>query len=207
MEDNLKLWNEVRSVPDEAKKQITGGRLNGMTDINPTFRLKTLTEIFGMCGVGWYYNITDKRLEQGTDGVISCFVQIELFVKVGNEWSKPIIGVGGSAFVSKEKNGLYTSDECEKMALTDAISVSCKALGIGADVYWAKDRTKYDNEQSSKAEQEADMKEQNMLNNVAMCTTIQEAKELCAKYKGEFRNVNLLLEVYRKKEKELNGNI
>lgn len=59
--------------------------------------------------------------------------------------------------------------------------------------------------QKSKVDKEADMKEQNMLNNVAMCTTIQEAKELCAKYKGEFRNVNLLLEVYKKKEKELNN--
>ena len=30
------------------------------------------------------------------------------------------------------------------MALTDAISVACKALGFGANVYWDKDRTKYD---------------------------------------------------------------
>ena len=29
------------------------------------------------------------------------------------------------------------------MALTDAISVACKALGMGADVYWEKDTTKY----------------------------------------------------------------
>ena len=29
------------------------------------------------------------------------------------------------------------------MALTDAISVACKALGMGADVYWEKDNTKY----------------------------------------------------------------
>ena len=45
--------------------------------------------------------------------------------------------------MTNEKNGLYTSDECFKMALTDAISVACKALGIGADVYWDKDSTKY----------------------------------------------------------------
>jgi hypothetical protein len=31
------------------------------------------------------------------------------------------------------------------MALTDAIGISCKALGMAADVYFAKDRTKYDN--------------------------------------------------------------
>ena len=46
--------------------------------------------------------------------------------------------------MAKEKNGPYTSDECFKMALTDAISVACKALGFGADVYWEADRSKYD---------------------------------------------------------------
>lgn len=30
------------------------------------------------------------------------------------------------------------------MALTDAISVACKALGFGADVYWDADKSKYD---------------------------------------------------------------
>ena len=57
--------------------------------------------------------------------------------------SKPVIGIGGNMLVANEKNGLYTSDECYKMALTDAISVACKALGFGADVYWGADRTKY----------------------------------------------------------------
>ena len=54
-----------------------------------------------------------------------------------------IYGTGGSSFVAQEKNGPYMSDECFKMALTDAISVAAKALGIGADVYFDQDRTKY----------------------------------------------------------------
>jgi hypothetical protein len=70
-------------------------------------------------------------------------VDIKLYIKIEGEWSDPIPGTGGSSFVTKEKMGLYTSDECFKMALTDAISVACKALGFGADVYWDKDRTKY----------------------------------------------------------------
>ena len=45
--------------------------------------------------------------------------------------------------MTKEKQGAYTSDECFKMALTDAISVACKALGFAADVYWDNDKTKY----------------------------------------------------------------
>ncbi len=142
--NNLEIYNKVASVPKEAQKTITAGRIKGMTDINPMWRIKTLTETFGVCGFGWKYIITDKRIVEGADGVVCAFVDIDLFVKVGNEWSEAIQGTGGSSFVAVERNGLYTSDECFKMALTDAISVACKALGIGADVYWAAGRTKYD---------------------------------------------------------------
>jgi hypothetical protein len=142
--ENLAIYNAVRSVPDSAKKQIGAGRLKGKTDINPMWRLKTLTEQFGPCGIGWKYVITDKRLEQGANGEVAAFLDIDLFVKVDGAWSDAIPGTGGSAFVANEKNGPYTSDECFKMALTDAISVACKALGFGADVYWEADRSKYD---------------------------------------------------------------
>ena len=64
--------------------------------------------------------------------------------------SHGIPGTGGAAVVSQERNGPYLSDECFKMALTDALSVSCKALGIAADVYWDKDRTKYTVDSGSK---------------------------------------------------------
>jgi hypothetical protein len=73
-------------------------------------------------------------------------------------------------FIAKEKSGLYTSDEAYKMALTDAISVSCKALGIAADIYWSKDNTKYtkteEPKETSKADAitEADKKEMAKLN-------------------------------------------
>lgn len=141
--DNLAIYNAVRKVPESAKRSILAGRLKGKTDINPMWRIKALTDQFGPCGIGWKYAITDKRLENGANGEISAFLDIDLFVKVGGEWSDAIPGTGGSAFVAKEKAGLYTSDECFKMALTDAISVACKALGFGADVYWDADRSKY----------------------------------------------------------------
>lgn len=146
--ENLAIYNAVRSVPDSAKRQIGAGRLKGKTDINPMWRLKTLTEQFGPCGIGWKYVITDKRLEQGANGEVAAFLDIDLFVKADGVWSDAIPGTGGSAFVAKEKNGPYTSDECFKMALTDAISVACKALGFGADVYWEADRSKYDKPES-----------------------------------------------------------
>ena len=140
---NLEIYDACREVPKEAQKKITGGRLNGMTDINPMWRIKKLTEQFGPCGIGWKYVISDKRIEPSTTGEAAAIVDIELYIKVNGEWSEAIPGTGGSMFVSKERNGMYTSDECYKMALTDAISVACKALGFGADIYGDKDRTKY----------------------------------------------------------------
>ena len=143
--ENLKIYEQVRAVPDKATKKITAGRLNGMTDINPMWRIKTLTELFGPVGQGWKYVITNKEIIDGADGVKCAFVDIDLYVKYdGKEWSDAIPGTGGSALVAKESKGLYTSDECFKMALTDALSVACKAIGIGADVYWQEDKTKFD---------------------------------------------------------------
>lgn len=140
---NLVIYDKARSVPANAQKPIKGGRLSGKTDINPMWRLKLLTELFGPCGIGWRYEIVDKRLEPAPTGEIAAFVDINLYVKQDGEWSQAIPGTGGNMFVAKEKNGPYVSDECFKMALTDAISVSCKALGVGADIYWESDTTKY----------------------------------------------------------------
>ena len=145
MPDNMIVYDAVRAVPNAAKRSITAGRLKGKTDINPMWRIKVLTEQFGVCGFGWKYEILSERLETGANNEISAFVTIHLYVKIGDAWSAPIPGVGGSAFVAKERSGLYTSDECFKMALTDAISVACKALGVGADVYWDADASKYTN--------------------------------------------------------------
>ncbi len=147
--DNLEIYNKYRNVPKEAQKEIKGGRMSGKTDINPMWRIKSLTEQFGPCGTGWYYKPVRKWLEQSGDE-IAAFVDIELFIKSDGEWSMPISGTGGSMLATKEKNGIYVSDECYKMATTDAISVACKQLGFGADIYWGADRSKYDGAHTDK---------------------------------------------------------
>lgn len=139
MSENLNLYERLRSVPDIAKKPIKGGRLSGMTDISPMWRIKKLTEEFGACGFGWKYTLDKQWVEVGAEGVVMAFCNINLFVKRDGEWSDGIPGTGGASLVAKEKGGLYSSDEAYKMALTDALSVACKALGMGADVYWDKD--------------------------------------------------------------------
>lgn len=141
--ENMELYERFRQVPQEAQKSIAGGRLKGMTDINPMWRIKLLTERFGPCGMGWKYTIKEKQIIPGAGDEVAAFVDIDLYYKDGERWSDPVPGTGGSMLVSVEKSGARTNDECFKMALTDAISVAAKALGVGADVYWQKDRTKY----------------------------------------------------------------
>lgn len=157
MNDNMKLYNAFRSVPKDALKPITAGRLKGMSDINPVWRIKALTEMFGPCGVGWWYDIIEKRVidDEITHQRIAT-VDIKLYY-VDPETgaiSQGIPGTGGSSLVAQERNGPYLSDEAFKMALTDAISVSCKALGIAADVYFANDRTKYTSNKEEKPNDE-----------------------------------------------------
>ena len=161
---NLSIYERVRNVPEEAKKAIEAGRLKGKNDINPMWRIKKLTEVFGPAGFGWYTEIVRTWTEASESGEMAVFVDIHLFVKKDGEWSRPIFGNGGNRLIANEKkyeNGQYMlvpylDDDAYKKAYTDAISVAAKALGIGADVYFEKDVTKYDSQpvgQTSQADQ------------------------------------------------------
>lgn len=197
---NLDLYEKVKVVPENATKPIEGGRTKGFTDINPMWRIKVLTENFGPCGIGWYYEVEKEWIET-VRTEICAFVNINLYIKYEGEWSKPIHGTGGSRLAESQKSGIYVSDECYKMATTDAISVACKQLGIGADVYWDKDKTKYD-----KPDQE---ESQNTKNESVSDTDVSamrsyikkngiDEKKICAAYKkndikeltfNQFKNV------------------
>jgi len=144
--EKLEFWDKYKSVPDNALKEFNNGKFSG-TDINTIWRMRCLTETFGMCGIGWYYEIKRLWTEQVESDVFA-FAEIELYVKVDNEWSKGISGTGGNKLARATSSGkVSTSDEAYKMAVTDAFGVACRNLGIGADVYWANDKTKYTQEQ------------------------------------------------------------
>ena len=156
MEENMKIFNWVKRVPKEAKKTITGGRLKGMTDIKPMWRIEKLTEMFGPCGIGWKTKILNKEIIDVSNGEKIVTIDIHLFIKQNGEWSEPIEGIGGNKLIAKENNGLYNSDEAFKMAYTDALSVACKSLGMGAEVYWGD--SKYTTEQTKSPAPQVDLK-------------------------------------------------
>lgn len=142
LENNLRFYNQGRTVPADALKEIRAGRLKGMSDINPMWRMKRLTEIFGPVGFGWKYTI-ERQWAEAYGQEVKVFCNISLFIRdpETHEWSDAIPGVGGSAVVSSEKNGPYVNDEAYKMALTDALSIAMKPLGIGADIWYGEKAT------------------------------------------------------------------
>lgn len=149
--DNLDAWNSWSKPPAYALKTIRGGRLKGMSDIDPVWRYGVLTRRYGPCGVGWYYRISKMWTDRDTPTKeVMVFAEVELFVRVGDSpmgeplWSMPIVGIGGNKLIAEEGAGLHVSDEGYKMAVTDALSVACKMLGIAADVYMGRsDDSKY----------------------------------------------------------------
>ena len=188
-QDNLSLYNRVREVPVEAKKEITAGRLKGKTDINPLWRIQTLTREFGPVGFGWYTEIVEKWFEMCGDQK-ALYIHLNLYVKQGQEWSKPIEGFGGAMIIAKEKDGLFFDDDAAKKAYTDAISQACRSLGIGADVYWAGDATKYQTEMS-------------WVDYFNAISTVQELDLAWQKYGNQLKGNKTVIAAFNKRKQEL----
>ena len=134
--NNLRFYEQLQKVPQEALRPILAGRLKGKTDINPVWRIRAITESFGPCGIGWKYEIV-KQWQEVYGQEVKAFTNINLYVKVDDQWSDPIPGTGGATLVEVGKNGNYVNDEGYKCSLTDALSVAMKALGVAADVYFS----------------------------------------------------------------------
>ena len=145
MSKNMRFYQRVMDTPKEAQKSFNNGRFSG-TDINPMWRIKKLSELFGPAGQGWWTrNEKFELVPFEKTGEIAVFCTLELvYVDPETElMSQPITGVGGNMFVTQRKSGLQLNDEAYKMAYTDALSIACKSLGFSHDIYFANDRTKY----------------------------------------------------------------
>lgn len=189
--NNLALYNRVREVPVEAKKNIEAGRLKGKTDINPVWRIQTLTREFGPAGIGWYTEVVERTIqESGNEKAI--FLHLRLYIKdpANGEWSKPIEGFGGAMIVAAEKGGLFFDDDAFKKAYTDAISQACRSLGIGADVYWALDATKYQNDLSWEEY-------------IASLNTPEELDAMWAQYGAGLKGNKTVIAAFNRRKKEV----
>lgn len=140
-------YTKLSAIPNDATKPIPFGKLKGKSDINPQWRYEALTDVFGLCGEGWRYEIADtKMVPVQATGELMVFVFVNLYVKTDDGWSAPIPGSGGDFLIQKDKNGLHGNDEGFKMAITDALGTAAKMVGVAASVYRGQYKTKYQKE-------------------------------------------------------------
>jgi hypothetical protein len=196
---NLDVYNKYRQVPAEALKPFDNGNFKG-TDINSMWRVKCLTEQFGVIGHGWTTRVLRVWLEtcEYTNEVYA-FAEIEMQVKIGDDWGKPFTATGGNKFCTyvKSKDYYKGSDEAFKMAITDAFGVACKYLGIGADVYWQNDKSKYTENQEEKLKNKPTSQENKKVEQVVKkeeqpkveVMTLEKAKETTFEAKGKVYKV------------------
>jgi len=149
MTENMKYWEQLDKPPQEALKKIEGvPHLRGKTSIDPQWRIKRMTEVFGPVGVGWYSEIEEQWLESfGSE--VCAFTRIKVYIQHEGDWSKPIPGIGGSMIATVVKRNtdaerVDVSDDAYKKSYTDALGVAMKALGVASKIYENKwDGSKY----------------------------------------------------------------
>ena len=143
-EEAINIYNSLARPPEDALREIQAGKLKGKTDIIPQWRYKAMTEKFGLVGLGWKYEVRRLWTEAGAGAERLAFAEVAVYVKDGETWSEPIVGIGGSKLVQIEKGAAISNDEGYKMSVTDAFSTALKMLGVAADIYAGKwDGSKY----------------------------------------------------------------
>lgn len=129
--NNMESWNRLATVPPCNLKTITFGALKGKSDINPQWRYKAMTEVYGSCGIEWSHRLVQSTIVDGANGEKLIYLEVAVKLKDGEEFT----GMGGDKIISKDKNGLRSNDEAFKMAYTDALGTALKYLGVASEIY------------------------------------------------------------------------
>lgn len=139
MDNNLQLWDQVRTPdPDYTKSFSRGGGFKG-TATNVVYMVREATRLWGPIGGKWGVDIKDERYVDGApilhDGKeiakeVIHVIRIELRHPDG-----VVPGIGQTQFVGKNKNGVFTDEEAPKKSLTDALSKAMSWLGFAADIH------------------------------------------------------------------------
>lgn len=141
--------------PTDALNEIDFGALKGKSDINPQWRYEAMTDLYGLCGIGWKMEIVKtEQVPVPSTGELMVFVTISVSIRDGETWSAPIYGIGGDFLIKIANGKLKPNDEAYKMAMTDALGKALSMLGIASRVYRGLYDTKYEKRAQNAVENE-----------------------------------------------------
>lgn len=137
----MTIWNAGYKVPKDAQKDFNNGRFKG-SSIEPTWRYRVLTELFGACGMGWrFVQVNSQYSPDGSAHYCTGYLE---YVTEGTladpdaRIHRTSTLTGGTPVYAKGQ------DETPKMSETDCISKLCHHMGIAGSVYAGKfDGDKY----------------------------------------------------------------
>jgi len=139
---NLALWNRLKRTDPRATKPFTrAGGFRG-TQIDPTWRLQMMTEVFGPVGKGWGYEQLEWAVHDSMVFILArAWYRDPESGKVcytGPQW-------GGNELARRRRDGSEEpNDEAFKMAMTDAVGKCLVQIGLAADVHMGQfDDSKY----------------------------------------------------------------
>lgn len=124
---NLDLWNKLCKTPPEVLTPYPAKDGTQLTAVDPIYRARKMTEVFGPVGVGWGWDVVREwDLEVGGYRYMYAKVQV---------WYADSEGI--MRYTGPQIGGAYSADPSEsfKSAVTDGIGKCCSMLGLAADVY------------------------------------------------------------------------
>lgn len=141
MNENLALWDSVRTPdPAHTKAFSRGGGFKG-TATSPTYLIRVATEKWGPMGGKWGVEIVSEDLLQGApmlakDGTTVIGHEQVHVCRINLRHPDGVVpAFGQTQFVGSNKYGPFTDEEAPKKSLTDALTKAMSWLGFAADVH------------------------------------------------------------------------
>lgn len=145
VDKRVSIWSQVEKTPTTA---IKAAKVDGqqLTSLHHMHTVRKATELFGPCGIGWGYEITEERFDQGApyldpkDGHIVAYELIHtIFLTVWYKWGSEtgrVSNFGHTRYMYRTKDGRFITDgEAPKKSVSDALKKCFSMLGFSADVY------------------------------------------------------------------------
>jgi hypothetical protein len=153
--DNLKLWNQVRTPDPKFTKAFTRpGGFKG-TSISANYLVQRATEVWGQIGKGWG---VDEVSHEIIDGTWHSYVRV--WYKEGDQ-VYCVYQWGGTNYRIESSVGVRFDDEAAKKSMTDGMTKCLSQLGFGADVHMGMfDDVKYVNDARARFAEEAEPKKE-----------------------------------------------
>lgn len=121
---NMELWNSVCETPPDKTKEVTYGR--GFTTVDPQYRIKRATELWGPFGGEWTVN--DCRYDLIKEGETILLVSFSgILVTPHGEQA-----ITSDAFFRNKKGVI---EDIWKSLYTDALTKGLSRMGFNSDVH------------------------------------------------------------------------